>query len=82
VAAACARQVLLGSVCRWCEHRPNSLFSINHGFARQAMLARQNESEVIDYWLIATPLKEATPIEPEVAKGVRSPWPSMAKTAT
>lgn len=36
----------------------------------------------MDYSLIATPLKEATPIEFEVATCVKSPCPSMEKTAT
>jgi hypothetical protein len=45
------------------------------------MLTKQDEVASVDYWLIATPLKEATPIELEVATGVRLPYLSMAKTA-
>jgi hypothetical protein len=41
--------------------------------ARRAMPAGPNENEWNSYSLIATPLKEATPTEFEVATGVRSP---------
>jgi hypothetical protein len=46
------------------------------------MPAGQNEEESIGYSLIATPLKEDTPTELEVATCAKSPCPSMEKTAT
>ena len=58
------------------------LISVIRRSARRATPARQDEDEPYDYWLNATPLKEATPIELDVATGVRSPWSSMAKTET
>ena len=42
----------------------------------------KGERDSIDYSLMATPLKEATLMELEVATGVRSPCPSMENTST
>lgn len=45
-------------------------------------LQGEGEKGTVDYSLMATPLKEATLMEAEVATGVRSPCPSMEKTST
>jgi hypothetical protein len=49
------------------------LICFNLRSARQATPAEQNEEGSTGYSLMATPLKEATPMELEVATGVRSP---------
>lgn len=61
---------------------PNLLICFNLRSARQTPPAEQNEGGSIGYSLIATPLKEATPIALDVATWLRSPNASIENTAT
>jgi len=67
--------------CTLLRHRSEWIF-LEKKSTRRWLLLESSAVVCSCYWLIATPLKEATPIALEVATGVRSPWPSMAKTAT